>query len=186
MRKGKIRLWALAPALVAVCAAGAWAGAFCGTGAASKYGYLGYDVFNFFGDAKSLVRHARHFPDWDVWQASGRRVGKWCGLSGLVAGGLWCLVMVLRARRMVGRHGKAGPSLMVIGALLGMVVGGLSSLAIHIGLQIGYGKFVWDGIIVGSLLGLTVGLIVGLPSGVLFWLSAKLGVKKAKVRWEHG
>lgn len=190
MRKGKIRLWALAPVVVAVCAAGWWAGTFCGTEAAAAYSHRGPHDFNFFRDGKSLVRRAKHyFPDWTTdltaWDGY-RRLSRWCGLSGLVAGGVWCLVMVLRARRMVARHGKAGPSLMVVGALLGVAVGGLSSLAIHICLQIGFGTFGWNGILVGSLLGLTVGLILGLPSGVLFWLSAKLGVKKAKVRREYG
>lgn len=187
MRKAKIRLWALAPVVVAVCAAGWWAGAFCGSGAAKKYASLDYESFDFFDDAKTLVRRARDFPDWEVWFESGdRRLGRRCGLSGLVAGGLWCLVMVLRGRRMVRRHGKAGPSLMVLGALVGAAVGALSSLAIHAAIQIYYRMFLWNGIAVGSLLGLTVGLVLGLPSGALFWLSAKLGTKKVKVRREYG
>ncbi len=182
MRRGKIRLWALAPVLVAVCAAGWWAGGFCGTEAAAGYYHRGPNDFNFFRDGKALLGEVGAFPGWDNRKFAGHYFPWWWGLSGLVAGALWCLVMVLRARRMVARHGKAGPSLMVLGALVGRVGGGLSSLAIHICLQIGYGTFGWNGILVGSLLGLTVGLIVGLPSGVLFWLSAKLGVKKTKVR----
>jgi len=182
MRKGKIRLWDLAPVLVAVCAAGGWAGAFCGTEAASAYSHRGPHDFNFFRDGKSLVQQAMYcFPDWTTdltaWKGY-RRTSRWCGLSGLAAGVLWCLIMVLRARRMVDRHGKVGPSLMVLGALLGMAMGGLSSLAIHIGLQIKYGTFGWNGIVVGSLLGLTVGLILGLPLGVIFWAVARLRSKQ--------
>ncbi|GAH49853.1 unnamed protein product, partial [marine sediment metagenome] len=81
MRKGKIRLWPLAPVLVGVCAAGWWAGAFCGTEAALAYSHRGPHDFNFFRDGKALVGQAMHyFPDCTVWDVPGlHRIGRRCG-----------------------------------------------------------------------------------------------------------
>lgn len=99
-------------------------------------------------------------------------VGHWCGAgTGVVAGIIWCVSMIWIGLRAGAKH------LAAIGMLLGMAVGVLSTLILHIALAHAAGRGGIGEFGVGVLFGLPAGLVLGGISGLLCRLAVQAALK---------
>ena len=89
-------------------------------------------------------------------------VGTWWGAyTGACAGAIWCVGMLpIAMRRRITRLGR-------VGALLGLAVGSLSTVMLHVGFWLTAGRVVLGNLIVGLAFGIPVGAIVGAICGLI-------------------
>lgn len=95
-------------------------------------------------------------------------IGQWWGaFTGLIAGGVWCRVMVPIAAR------SAGAKLIGTGAWAGLAVGVLSTILLHVVLMIVSGRVEPIVLMIGLVCGVVAGLIVGAICGAILRASVK-------------
>jgi hypothetical protein len=114
----------------------------------------------------------KHNPDAATQAARAslsRIVTWWNPATGLLAGIIWCIVMIRRARQQGPTRLGAG------GAVVGLMVGSLSAVLVHLGLGWGAGKLSVEGIMIGLVCGVIAGAILGGICGVL----CRAAVKRA-------
>ena len=179
MPNKSLRKWVFVPVIILVCAAGYLAGWYFGGAVETNY---------VMGDGDSFVSSANYLlsPDDMIrFRLKDISTPQLCNISGLAAGAIWCIAMLLLANRGIRRRNKAPLSLILFGGLVGIGVGVLCTLVIHLSAQ-NFAieefdmQFSWSGIYVGSLFGLIVGAVVGLVGGVLFWATATLAARKTE------
>ncbi len=175
-----LRKWVFVPVIILICAAGYLAGWYFG-GAVKTYYVMGDPRSSFADSARDLL----NVEDMIAYFLQDPLTPQLCNISGLAAGAVWCIAMLLFANRGVRRRNKAPLTLIPLGSLIGIIVGVLCALVIHISAQ-NFAieefdmRFSWSGLYVGSLFGLIVGAVVGLSGGVLFWATAAFAVRKTK------
>lgn len=140
-----IRKWPFIVAGVFVCAAGACVG-------------------GFFGAATSAL--------YDMEDPHLLALGVWLGIAGgLLAGVVWCRVMLLAAQRY--RGGSSGLGMVGWGALWGIIVGLIATVILHGGLIIA-GEGPYTAAIWGLPFGIGAGAGTGLVCALVWWGVASL------------
>ena len=129
---------------VSVIVAGAVTASFFGILAADLYVLpIGYDAM-----------HEGTLEDGGLW---------WGMYAGAVAGVIWCIGMLPIALR--GRMVRLGR----VGAVLGLGVGSLSTVMLHVGFWLAVGRVELGNLIFGLFFGIPAGAIVGALCGRICW-----------------
>ena len=175
MSNKSLRKWVFVPVIILICAAGYLAGWYFGGAVRTKYEMTGPE-FSFTDSVADLFN-----TDDMIAYLEDPSKPQFSNISGLAAGAIWCVAMLLLANRGIRRRNKAPLSLIPLGSLIGIGLGVFCALVIHIDSQMFIRHFSLSGIYVGSLFGLIVGAVVGLVGGVLFWATAAFAVRKKGV-----
>ena len=153
MDSERIRKWPFIVAGVFVCAAGAGVGGFFGAVASSLY---------------------------DMEDSHLLDLGLWLGIAGgLLAGIVWCRVMLRAAQRY--RDGSSGVGMVGWGALWGIIVGLIATVIVHGGLIIAssgpYTAAIW-----GLPFGIGAGAGTGLVCALVWWGVASLERRRRRLQ----
>ena len=155
MGSERIRKWPFIVAGVFVCAAGACAGGFFGALASLLYGM-----------EESL--------------------GLWLGIAGgVLAGVVWCRVMLRAAQRY--SDGSSGAGMVGWGALWGIIVGLIATVIVHGGLMIAdSGPYTTGKLLSSAIWGLSFGIGAGAGTGLVcalvWWGVASLERRRRRLQ----